>query len=191
LPGAAIISCCITMQANISPKLREQFSAIKLAIFDVDGVLTDGRIYYSDTGQESKAFHTQDGAALKMLQSTGVQVALITGRESKMVARRAKELNISYVYQGVADKADALQQLEKQSGINRCLMSHTGDDLADLVLFRDVSMSISVPGAHPHMQEAADYVTTTKPGMGAVREICHLIMICQETWSGALERYKE
>jgi len=179
------------MQTKLSDRVHKQFSTIKLAIFDVDGVLTNGKIYYSDTGRESKAFHTQDGAAIKMLQSTGVHVALITGRTSEMVTRRAKELDISYVYQGVEDKRTALRDLEQCSGISQHLMSHTGDDLADLVLFQKVGMSISVPGAHPVVQEAADYVTTSLPGMGAVREICQLVMMCQDTWRGVLERYTE
>ncbi len=193
-PGVATTSfSIITAGSNtlhIAEKTQFLFKSVKLAVFDVDGVLTDGKIYYTDSGIESKAFNTQDGAAIKMLQSTGVQVALITGRRSEMVTRRAQDLDISHVYQGVSDKRTALKELEQNSGVGQHLMSHTGDDLNDLILFEHVGLSISVPGAHPVVQEAADYVTTSMPGMGAVREVCQLLMICQGTWDEVLKRYK-
>ncbi|MBV1906763.1 MAG: HAD hydrolase family protein [Pseudomonadales bacterium] len=176
---------------QISPKILSLFKPIKLAIFDVDGVFTDGKIYYTSMGQESKAFHTQDGAAIKMLLSTGIQVALITGRHSAMVARRGEELEIPYIYQGIAQKSRALEELASQSGVSPQFMSHTGDDMADLTLFKRVGLRLSVPGAHPEVLARADYVTQTSPGLGAVREICHLIMLAQETWAGVSEHYEQ
>ena len=124
---------------------------VRLLILDVDGVLSDGRLYYSESGEESKAFSTQDGAAIKMLSDTGVVVAIITGRQSKIVARRAAELGVQHVYQGASDKARALEGLILGTGIDRPLIAHVGDDLPDLPLFNRVGMTFSVPGAHPEV----------------------------------------
>jgi len=152
-------------------------------------VLTDGRLYYSESGEESKAFSTQDGAAIKMLSDTGVLLAIITGRQSKIVARRAAELGVQHVYQGASDKARALEDLIGRTGIDRPQIAHMGDDLPDLPLFNRVGMTFSVPGAHPEIVERADYVTLAPAGLGAVREVCHLLMVAQETWAAALGRY--
>lgn len=174
-----------------SKQILNLFQTIQLALFDVDGVFTDGRITYTDSGQESKTFHTQDGAAIKMLQSTGVQVAIITGRKSEMVSRRTAELGIHHVYQGISDKNTALEDLHNRLGIAPKFMSHTGDDIADLVLFNKVGLKISVPGAHPEVLSQADYVTQASPGLGAVREICHTIMLAQGSWGKVLQSYTE
>jgi 3-deoxy-D-manno-octulosonate 8-phosphate phosphatase (KDO 8-P phosphatase) len=163
---------------------------IQLVIFDVDGVLTDGRLYYSENGEESKAFSSQDGAAIKMLIGTGVVVAIITGRQSELVRRRATELGIDHLYQGASDKALALRTLALDTGIEMGRMAHVGDDVPDLVLFNRVGMAISVPGAHPVIAARADYVTQAPAGLGAAREVCHLMMVAQQTWSAALGRFE-
>jgi 3-deoxy-D-manno-octulosonate 8-phosphate phosphatase (KDO 8-P phosphatase) len=162
---------------------------IQLVIFDVDGVLTDGRLYYSDSGEELKAFSSQDGAAIKMLVETGVLVAIITGRQSELVRRRATELGITHLYQGASDKGVALGTLAHDTGIDMQHMAHVGDDVPDLVLFNRVGMAISVPGAHPVVAARADYVTRAQAGLGAAREVCHLMMVAQQTWSTALRRF--
>ncbi len=131
--------------------ILDKARTVRLLILDVDGVLTDGRLYYSESGEESKAFCTQDGAAIKMLAETGVLVAIITGRQSKIVARRAAELGVQHVYQGASDKARALEQLIVHTGIDRPQIAHVGDDLPDLPLFNRVGMTFSVPGAHPEV----------------------------------------
>jgi 3-deoxy-D-manno-octulosonate 8-phosphate phosphatase (KDO 8-P phosphatase) len=174
---------------NYPEAILDKARPIQLVIFDVDGVLTDGRLYYSETGEELKAFSTQDGAAIKMLAATGVVVAIITGRSSKLVERRAHELGIAHLYQGASDKAKALDQLTHQTGIVRARIAHVGDDVPDLPLFNRVGLAISVPGAHPEVVARADYVTQAPPGLGAVREVCHLVMVAQQTWAAALSRF--
>ncbi len=161
---------------------------IRLLVLDVDGVLTDGRLYYLTGGGEAKAFNTQDGAALKMLMGTGIATAIITGRRSDVVDRRARELGIAHVQQGVDDKAEGLRVLQAQSGLDASVMAHMGDDVPDLPLFRRVAVAFSVPGAHPVVTARADYVTRATAGMGAVAEVCHLIMTAQGTWNDALAR---
>jgi 3-deoxy-D-manno-octulosonate 8-phosphate phosphatase (KDO 8-P phosphatase) len=174
---------------NYPAAVLDKARSVRLLILDVDGVLTDGRLYYSDTGAELKAFSTQDGAALKMLAQTGVILAIITGRESPVVGRRAAELGIKHVYQRAADKAAALAELIRDTAVEASNIAHAGDDLPDLALFNRVGMALSVPGAHPVVSARADYVTQAPPGGGAVREICQLMMIAQGTWAGALARF--
>jgi 3-deoxy-D-manno-octulosonate 8-phosphate phosphatase (KDO 8-P phosphatase) len=169
--------------------ILDKARAVRMLILDVDGVLTDGKLYYTESGQESKAFSTQDGAAIKMLAETGVGVAIITGRQSSIVARRAAELGVQHVYQGAADKARALEDLVTRTGIDRPHIAHVGDDLPDLPLFNRVGVKFTVPGAHPEVVERADYVTVAPAGIGAVREVCHLLMVAHETWAAALARY--
>ena len=159
---------------------------IELLILDVDGVLTDGRLLYSDGGVETKAFHAQDGAAIKMLQGAGVPVAIVSGRDSPAVGRRARELGIVHVHQGAEDKAAALEALRDATGVAPERMAHVGDDIPDLALFDRVGFRISVPGAHPAVAAEADYVTATAPGSGAVREACHLILAARGLWRDAL-----
>jgi 3-deoxy-D-manno-octulosonate 8-phosphate phosphatase (KDO 8-P phosphatase) len=174
---------------NYPESILDKSRVVRMLILDVDGVLTDGRLYYTETGQESKAFSTQDGAAIKMLAETGVGIAIITGRQSSIVARRAAELGVQHVYQGAADKARALEDLVTRTGIDRPHIAHVGDDLPDLPLFNRVGVKFTVPGAHPELVERADYVTSAPAGLGAVREVCHLLMVAQETWAAALARY--
>jgi len=161
-------------------------SRVKMIIFDVDGVLTDGSITYSSDGGEAKTFNVQDGAALKMLMNSGVQCAIITGRTSSMVDRRARELGITHLYQGAADKTAALEHLSQSCGIPPDSMAHMGDDIPDLALFKRVSFAISVPTAHPEVCARAHYVSKALPGHGTVREVCHLIMIAQGSWQQQL-----
>ena len=159
---------------------------VDLLILDVDGVLTDGRLHYSDGGVETKAFHAQDGAAVKMLQAAGIPVAIVSGRDSPAVERRARELGIVHVYQGVEDKARALEALCAATAVAPERMAHMGDDIADLALFDRVGFRIGVPGAHPAVAGEADYVTEARPGAGAVREACHLILVARGLWEDAL-----
>ena len=173
---------------------------VDLLILDVDGVMTDGHLYYEDSGGVSdnapsrspgggsgmKAFYAQDGAAIKMLQAAGIPVAIITGRKSEATARRASELGIAHAYQGVEDKTVALDALCGASGIAAERMAHAGDDIPDLALFARIGMRLSVPEAHPEVAARADYVTTTAAGAGAVREMCHLILIAKGLWESAL-----
>lgn len=169
--------------------LDERIKRIEVLILDVDGVLTDGRLYYSDSGTELKGFSTQDGAALKMLMSSGVASAVITGRRSALVARRVAELGIGHYYAGVEDKGDALAELIEASGVSAERMAHVGDDLPDLPLFNRVGVRFSVPGAHPVVLARADYTATAPAGFGAVREICQLLLTVKGSWAEALAAY--
>lgn len=157
---------------------------IELLILDVDGVLTDGRLYYGASGEELKAFHTQDGSAVKRLMAAGVAVAIITGRNSPAVARRAAELGIAHLYVDAEEKTRALAELGEATGIDAARMAHAGDDLPDLPLFERVGMSFAVPNAHPTVAAQAHYVTVAGGGFGAVREICDLILTAQGRWLG-------
>jgi 3-deoxy-D-manno-octulosonate 8-phosphate phosphatase (KDO 8-P phosphatase) len=179
----------LAVTQTYSDAILNKARQIELVIFDVDGVLTDGRLYYSDNGEELKAFSSQDGAAIKMLIGTGVSVAIITGRQSQLVRRRASELGITHLYQGASDKAVALAVLARETGIDMARMAHVGDDVPDLVLFNRVGMAISVPGAHPEVMARAHYVTQAHAGLGAAREVCHLMMVAQQTWPAALRRF--
>jgi 3-deoxy-D-manno-octulosonate 8-phosphate phosphatase (KDO 8-P phosphatase) len=162
--------------------LNSRARALKLVSLDVDGVLTDGQLYYTDDGREIKAFNVQDGAAIKLLQQHGVEVAILTGRNSPMVARRAAELGIQYVYQGLEDKGVALQQLREALKLETTAIAHVGDDLQDLVLFDQVGLAISVPNGHPAVTKRAHHVTATSGGQGVVRELAELILRAQGSW---------
>jgi 3-deoxy-D-manno-octulosonate 8-phosphate phosphatase (KDO 8-P phosphatase) len=175
----------LTYPATILSRAR----GIRLLSLDVDGVLTDGRLYYLVGGGEAKAFSTQDGAAIKMLQSTGVRVAIVTGRRADVVTRRAAELGITLVYEGAEDKAACLAEICATTGLTPAQTAHVGDDVPDLPLFNRVALRVSVPHAHPLVLERADYVTSAAPGAGAVREVCHLIMTAQDTWRDALAAF--
>ena len=162
--------------------LTEKLARVELLCLDVDGVLTDGRLIYHSDGTESKTFHTQDGHALKTLAASGVQLAIISGRQSSMVERRAAELGIQKLYQGFDDKTVALKQLVEASATAADNIAHVGDDLPDLALFELVGCSMSVADAHPLVRERADLVSDLPGGHGAVRELCEHIMNAQGTW---------
>ncbi len=162
---------------------KEKAARLTAISFDIDGVLTDGRITYTDDGLEIKSFHVQDGAALKLLMANGVHVALITGRESPIVERRARELGIAHVYQGSEHKAAAFEDFLGKAGAEPWQSAHVGDDLPDLVLFDQVGLSVSVPNGHPTVQLRADWVTRTRGGEGVARELAELILKSQAKWT--------
>lgn len=163
-------------------ELERRVGALALVCFDVDGVLTDGKLYYTDDGRELKAFNVQDGAAIKLLMDHGVQVAILTGRESAMVTRRATELGIEHVHQGLADKRVALEQVCRELDIEPAQAAHVGDDLPDLPLFEMVGVAVSVPNGHPVAQRHADLVTRTAGGQGVARELAERILRARGSW---------
>lgn len=152
---------------------------MRLLILDVDGVLTDGRLYYGPDGQEIKAFNALDGSAMKRLLAAGVPIAIVSGRTSAAVDRRVRELGIPHHHGGVEDKGSALADLCAKSGVEARHMAHVGDDLPDLALFERVGMAIAVPNGHPAVIERADFVTEARGGDGAVREVCDLLLACR------------
>lgn len=154
----------------------EAASKIKLLLLDVDGILTDGRLYFSNSGEESKAFHSLDGHGIKMLMRTGIPVGIITGRESNIVAKRAADLGIDILYQGREDKIDVLREISAKTEIELDAIAYAGDDLPDLPVLQAVGLSFSVPGGHPEVKAAVDAITTLSGGEGAVREITDFIL---------------
>ena len=161
-----------TRALNLSPDMRR----IRLAAFDVDGVLTDGRLYYSETGDAMKAFDVRDGMGLKLLQDAGVELAIITSRRAPCVQARAADLGIKRVQQGVADKRAAFDELLAAMGIAPEAAAFMGDDLVDLPLFRYCGFAATVAGAPALLKRHADYVTRAGGGRGAVREFCELVL---------------
>ena len=159
--------------------------SVRLLILDVDGVLTDGRLYYGQDGAEFKAFHVQDGSAIKRILAADIAVAIISGRKSEAVRLRAAELGIPYLYAGVEDKAAALEALCRAAATDAQSMAHVGDDVADLALFERVGMAFAVPDAHPAVLARADHVTQAAGGRGAVREVCDLLLTAQGKWNRA------
>ncbi|MBW1722494.1 MAG: HAD-IIIA family hydrolase [Deltaproteobacteria bacterium] len=164
-------------------------SAVRLLVLDVDGVLTDGRIVLDDRGVETKYFHVRDGQGLKLLQDSGIQVVLITGRRSEVVGHRARELGIDEVHQGVGDKVALLLQIIRRKGIEKEEVCVVGDDLPDLPMFQVAGMSVAVSDAAPELREHATMVTKNRGGRGAVREVCELILKAQGKWTSSLSAY--
>jgi 3-deoxy-D-manno-octulosonate 8-phosphate phosphatase (KDO 8-P phosphatase) len=149
---------------------------VRLLVLDVDGVLTDGRLYLSAAGEELKVFHVRDGSGLVAVQRAGIAVAIISGRDSAAVTRRATELGIRHVRQGVADKGAALDQLLGELGISAAETACVGDDTPDLPMLRRAGLAIGVADAHPALRAAAHWVTPSNGGQGAVREACDLLL---------------
>jgi len=169
--------------------LLSRAKLIRLMVFDVDGVLTDGGLYLSDSGEEFKRFNSLDGHGIKMLRASGVEVAIITGRTSRCVEIRAQNLGIQHVYQGVERKLDAMVDLLNKLKMSRDVAAYMGDDVVDLCVMRHVGLSISVPESPQLVREHSDYVTQRSGGHGAVREACELIMSAQETLDAQLAPY--
>lgn len=156
--------------------LQKAARKLRLLALDVDGILTDGRIYYGNSGEELKAFNIKDGLGIKLLQRGGVEVAIITGRQSEIVARRAGELGIAAVIQGLEDKLSALQSLCKEKQITLECCAFMGDDLPDLAAIRAAGMGLTASDSVASVREAADWVSQSPGGQGAVREACELIL---------------
>jgi len=175
---------------DIPEQARSLAQGIRLLVLDVDGVMTDGRLYFSNSGEESKAFNTLDGLGLKLLRQSGVTVALITGRQSDIVASRARNLGIDLVYQGRDDKIVVLDEILASLGLDYADVAYAGDDLPDLACIRAARLGISVPNGHFLAREAADAITSREGGAGAVREICDWILLAQNTFDAAVSPFR-
>ena len=168
------------MKLNISQEELEALAAkIKLLLLDVDGVLTDGMLYISSSGEEIKAFNTQDGHGIRMLMERDVQVGIITGRTSNAVTIRAQDLGIEILYQGQKNKISALQEIIDNYGLSAQEIAYAGDDLPDLPVMQAVGLSFAVANAHSTVSETAHCQTLCAGGKGAVREICDCILQIQ------------
>jgi 3-deoxy-D-manno-octulosonate 8-phosphate phosphatase (KDO 8-P phosphatase) len=173
----------------IPADIRNRAARIKLALFDVDGVLTDGRLLYSDDGRELKAFHVHDGFGLKRLIANGIEVGIITSRMSHMVTERTAELGIAHVYQGQGDKLACYEELIHALKLEPDQTSYCGDDFPDLHVMARVGLSIAVANAHPLVSERAHWCTRRRGGEGAVREVCDLLLAAQDKTEGELARF--
>lgn len=162
---------------------------IRLAVFDVDGVLTDGSLYMNDLGEEIKAFNTLDGHGLKMLMNSGVELAIITGRTSRSVEMRAKNLGIKHLYQGSEYKLETLTKLLATLKLDSSAAMFMGDDVVDLPAMRHCGFAVCVPAAPAIVKQYSQLVTQAQGGQGAVREACEFIMQAQGTLDKQLEKY--
>ncbi|NOU44463.1 MAG: 3-deoxy-manno-octulosonate-8-phosphatase KdsC [Methyloglobulus sp.] len=174
---------------NLSAFVLEKAKQLKLLILDVDGVLTDGRLFFDNEGIEYKCFHARDGHGIKLLRQTGVEVAVISGRKSNSVALRMKNLGIEFVYQGHENKLQAYAELLETLKINPEHTAHVGDDLLDLPIMTRVGLAIAVNDANFAVKARADWCTTLPGGHGAVREVCDLIMQAQGNFEAILNGY--
>lgn len=170
--------------------LLDRAKDVRMLILDVDGVLTDGSIILDNNGNELKAFHVRDGHGIKMLQKAGIEIAIITGRRSGVVDRRATELGIRHVYQGALNKAVAYEDLRVTTGIPAGSIACIGDDIVDIPLLRRVALPVAVADATDEAKEAAVFVTKACGGRGAVREVCELILKATGKWDEQLDAYR-
>ncbi len=169
--------------------MEERAKKVKLLIMDVDGVLTDGRIVLDENGNELKFFNVRDGHGIVLLHRIGVETAIITGRQSKIVERRAKELSIPYVYQKVFDKLKVYEELKDRLSLKDEEIAYVGDDVVDIPIMRRVGFSVSVADAHEEVKRIAHYITSKPGGKGAVREVAELIIKAKGLWDKVMERY--
>ncbi len=162
---------------------------VRLMIFDVDGILTDGSLHYGPHGEMIKTFNVLDGHGMKLLQRSGVATAIISARKSDLVARRAADLGITHLFQGVHDKRAAFEQLLAQTGITAEASGFVGDDVIDLPVLTRAGFAASVPNAHPEVRSRVHYVTQAQGGRGAARELCDFILRAQGNYEAALAPY--
>jgi 3-deoxy-D-manno-octulosonate 8-phosphate phosphatase (KDO 8-P phosphatase) len=173
-----------------SNSLNTRLANIKLMIFDVDGVLTDGGLYYGPDGEAIKRFNVLDGLGIKFLQQFGITTAIISARQSAITARRAQDLGIAHVFQGSHDKQAALQNLLAQTGLTLAECGYLGDDVIDLPLLRQVGFAATVPNCHPEVRMHVHYCTQAGGGHGAAREVCDMLLRAQGKFGQALASFK-
>lgn len=166
----------LTPYGTVSEELLERIGKIKILLSDVDGVLSDGKIYISNSGEEIKNFNTKDGFGIVAVQKLGVGFGVITGRESEIVNIRMKSLKAKYVYQGITDKVAALHEIMAKAGVTAEETAYIGDDVIDITVFNRCGVSFCPRDAHPVVRSVSDYVCHLDGGNGAVREVCDLIL---------------
>jgi 3-deoxy-D-manno-octulosonate 8-phosphate phosphatase (KDO 8-P phosphatase) len=174
---------------TVDPAVLTLAKPIKLVLFDVDGVLTDARLILGDDGQEYKAFNSKDGHGLKMLQRHGVAVGIITGRTSKVVEHRVRDLGIKHVYQGCQEKLPVYQQLIAELVLTPEQTAFVGDDVVDLPIMLQVGLAIAVQDAHPLVKRHAHWTTPSPGGGGAGREVCEMLLHAQGTYTAEMLKY--
>jgi 3-deoxy-D-manno-octulosonate 8-phosphate phosphatase (KDO 8-P phosphatase) len=179
---------------SIDPKLMQLASKIKLLLMDVDGVLTDGKLYNipgpDGAMVETKAFDSQDGIGLQWLAREGIQTGLISGRDSPATVVRAKQCKFAYVYQGHTEKIPILEEIFSRSGLSKDQVAYIGDDFTDVVAMRRVALGVATANARPEVKACADFVTQAEGGHGAVREVVELLLKAQGHWEDILQHYE-
>lgn len=174
--GDVLLNTCY---GPVSSQVMARAAAVRLLILDVDGVMSDGLIYMGNNGEELKAFNVRDGYGLRCILTSGIEVAIITGRKAKLLEDRCHTLGISHLYQGQSDKLIAYNQLLSELELTASQVAYVGDDLIDWPVMEQVGLSVAVADAHPLLLPKADYVTRIQGGRGAVREVCDLILMSQ------------
>lgn len=169
--------------------ILEKASQIKLVVFDVDGVLTNGSLFVGDDGEEYKAFYSRDGLGMKMLQATGIEIAVITARTSNVVIHRMDSLGIKHIYQGQLEKLPAFETILKEMDIPAEHAAYVGDDVIDLPVMQRAGLAIAVHDAHPFVIQHAHWQTPNIGGHGAARDVCELIMQAQNTLAQQFQKY--
>jgi 3-deoxy-D-manno-octulosonate 8-phosphate phosphatase (KDO 8-P phosphatase) len=177
------------MFKTLDKDIQYRAEKIELAIFDVDGVLTNGGLILGENGNEYKAFHSRDGLGLVMLRDSGCHIAVISGRTSSIVSERMAALGIESVYQGQNDKGKALEDLLNELNVDAQATAYVGDDFIDLPAMRRVGLAIAVADAHPMVIEHAHWITKQKGGHGAAREVCELIMHARGTLDSQIQHF--
>jgi len=180
---------------NANQRVRDCASKIKLLLMDVDGVLTNGKLFHFPDAAgnmvETKGFDSQDGIALQWMQWKGLRTGVISGRESLATAARARQVKMTYVYQGHIEKVPILEKIMAEAGVRPEEVAYIGDDLTDLVVMRRVGFAIAVENARPEVKREAHYVTEATGGNGAVREAIEIILDAQGFWSEIIEKYAQ
>jgi 3-deoxy-D-manno-octulosonate 8-phosphate phosphatase (KDO 8-P phosphatase) len=174
---------------NDLSQLERRASRIKLLLMDCDGVLTDGRLWLTEEGDDQKSFNTRDGLGLSLLHREGLRSGIISGRNSRAVTRRAQELGIEFVRQGDPDKIEAFQQILQQAGVDENEVAFIGDDLNDIPIMQRAELAVAVADAAVETLSVAHYVTQARGGQGAVREVIELILKSQGRWSDLIDNY--
>jgi 3-deoxy-D-manno-octulosonate 8-phosphate phosphatase (KDO 8-P phosphatase) len=178
---------------NANQRVRDCASKIKLLLMDVDGVLTNGKLFHFPDAAgnmvETKGFDSQDGIALQWMQWKGLRTGVISGRESLATAERARQVKMTYVYQGHIEKVPILEKIMAEAGVRPEEVAYIGDDLTDLVVMRRVGFAIAVANARPEVKREVHYITEATGGNGAVREVIEIILDAQGFWSEILEKY--
>lgn len=175
------------MTTMVTDKARH----VRMLIVDIDGVLTDGGLHFDNQGEEYKTFNSLDGHGIRMLLDCGIEVAVITGRNSGIVNHRMGDLGVKYIYQGFRDKLPAFEKLLKDTGLETAEVAYIGDDLPDLPVMRRVGFSIAVQNAHTFVKQHCDWVTSVRGGSGAVREVSDFILHAQALLEARQNSYLE
>lgn len=170
-------------------KIYEMFKNVKMLLLDVDGIMTDGTITYTNSGDELKSFSVKDGLGIRLLIDSGIPVGIITARESEIVKRRSKELGITHVFQNMKNKISAFEKIQKEMNIQSISICYMGDDLIDIPVLKTCSIPVTVPNSCTEVQNVCVYITKCHGGKGAVREVCELILKSQDKWDNAIKKF--